>query len=376
MAGAQDADGVTDEFEEAMHKNQARIDSLITLLISSDESPEKVDIYIKLSNEYLQQDYNTSLKYAKEGLTLAFKIEDLEGILDCHMTIAYIHLAFTLDLQAALSSYEDALQLAQDMGRVEDEMIIYRGISNVYGQLGNYDAAEDYMTQALKIAEEMNDESAISSINAYLGSMFEEDGDTTMALVYYKAVYEIEQRSKFENASNPSLITIAHYHFLTGDIKEAIRFYRIALKRFQRDLDNRWLSYTHSMLANLYLSTGNFERAEAHAINGLSIAQHYNLTKEITDNYHILIDIADSLGKPELADRYKKAFEAMQARIREDADLLNAKVNDIVIPESKEIEQANANSGDGMNRFLMAILISLPVVLLILFMSMPARSQR
>lgn len=364
------------EHDIAVHENQEKIDSLITTLMNEHSSPEKVDTYLELSNEYLVQDHEKSLKYAKEALGVAFEVGDREGILDCHMAIAYIHVGFTLDLQAALSSYEDALEIAKELDKKRDLLAIYRGIGNIYASLTNFDAAEDYMIRALHIAEGLDDDREISALNAYIGSLYEEDGDTTSALDYYAAVVEIEKKTKFHNASNPSLIIIAHYYFLTDDIFNAIKFYRIALKRFQRNLDNRWLSYTHSRLAHLYLSQGNYDKAEAHAINGLSIAEQFKLSKEVTDNYLILVDIAKAQGKHDLAARYQKVYDELIADIREHADLLNSKADDI---ESDELPAAQADLGSAKQadpfRFLTAAIICLPILLFALLMAVGGRKQ-
>jgi len=367
---AQDADGVTqEEFEHVIQENQSVIDSLIALLMNDEETPEKVQIYIQLCEQYLQNDHSHALQYAQEGLTLAVKIEYTQGRLDCYMSIAHIHLAYTLELSQALSSYEKALDLARELKDRRSEMSILRGIAGVYSQLGNLEAAKDYFSMSLDIAKELKDDVEISKLNSYLGGVYEEMGDTLTALKYYNEVLETERRTKFQNTSNAALNTIAHYYFLNGDIAEAIRFYRIAMKRFQRVQDNRWLSYTHSQLAHLYFTEKNYERAEEHAINGLSIAQQFDLNKEITDNYKILIDIADSMGKPELAERYRKSYENMLSDIRQHADLLNSKLE----TTPPMVVNTETKSTNAMNRFGMAAVISLPVVILLMLVAWPRR---
>ena len=362
--------------KEIIYEDQEEIDSLIMLLMNSEDGPEKVKNYIQLSDLYLNRNYSEALKYAQEGLALSSSIQDMEGMLDCQMKIAFIYLSYMVDLEKAIIAYEDALEIAMELDDKWSQIAIYRGMSVLYSSLKNFNAACDYMEHALILAEELGDQNEISTINAHLGGIHEDEGDTLTAIMYYEKVLKIEEDGSFENTSNASLVAVAHLYFLKNDLREAIKYYRISLKRFQRSQDYRWQSYTHSQLAQLYFSEKNYDKAESHAINGLTLAEDFNLTKEMTDNYLILVNIADSLGKHDLSERYRQAYDTLMAKISKDEKLLNSKVDLVELVEDTTSESSHqAEKKSAISRFIEAGIISLCVVLLILFMIMPSRKK-
>lgn len=373
---SQDQDGEVLEAEvQKTFKNQEVIDSLVLLLMNEHESPQKVVNYLKLSDLHKDQDHAEALRYSQEGLSLASRIGDMEGMLQCELSVAHIYMSYIVDFDKAISSYDEALELAVELDDRESEMLAYKGKSYVYGALGNFEAAEDYLGHALSIAEELDDTERISSYNGYLGGLYEENDQMDKAMLCYEKVVDIERSGKFQTTTDNSILVVAHYYFLKEDMDQAIHFYRIALKRFQRDQNYRWQSYTHSELARLHMKQGNFERAESHAINGLSLAQDFDLSKEISDNYLVLIDVADSLGKHELSDRYQKAYDTLASHLERDKELINSDITPAQLAANTASSKEEVKATEpAMNRFVNTLIIAFPVGLLLLLMAKPSKN--
>lgn len=342
------------------------IDSLRMKMINLPAGKEKVMVYHELSQQYLEIDYEESVKYSELGLDMAIG-NDLDScVLMSKMDLAHIYLAYIQDYQQANKYFQESLELAEPAKDLRALVRIHRGLSYIYMGSGEFEAAKSENEKAMEYASQIGEYPAISSLNAYMGDLYEMSGDTASAITYYEKVLEIEQENNFSESTNISMVVIAHYYYLTGDTDQSLKYYRIALKRFQRIRDQRWTSYTHSEMAKVYVYEGQFERAEMHAMEGLGIAQEFKLRKELGDNYLILSVIYDSLEKKEKSAEYLAAYEALQ-------DSLIPIQTAIEMTESEE-PVLSAASFSPWSGFLQAFLMVGMVVLLVFLMGIPSRS--
>ena len=353
---------------KAQDTTNATIDSLIILLMNDEEDELRVDVYTALSDEYLSLDYSKSLNYSLLAQKLSEELDYTEGILDSKMALANINLAFLLDYPVAKKYYRDALPIAQSLKDEEAEMKIYRGLSYIYGAMKNFEMAKSYNTKAMEIAESLDNYQFISDLNSYMGGLFEDSGDTAKAIEYYADVLAIEKKNDFRETSNSSMISIARYYFLTDDHKQALKYYRIALKNFERLNDHRWVSYTHSEMAKLYVFDGDLKRAELHALKGLEIAETNKLKKELGDNYLALEQIYTEMDSLEKAEEYARAYDSLQDTLKSE-DVVSE-----VIEQDKKGTENIADNGK-TNGFLMALIILLPVILVVIFTGMPSKKK-
>ncbi len=361
--------GLSSQTSFGQDSTNAHIDSLVFLLVNGDDSVSKVEVYQSLSKEYLGIDYKRSIQYSELGLDYAMGEADEVGILQSKYDLAHIYSAYILDYNQSLKLYLESLELAEKLDDTEKLMSINQGISYLYSVQENLELAINYIDKAMIYAEELDYYPNISSINSYKGEMLEEKGDTIAAKECYKKVLDMEIDHNFSKASNVSMLTIAHYYDLMGDIDESMKYYRISLKRFERIHNHRWVSYTHSEMARVYVRIGDLERAEQHALKGLEVAEAFGLRKEIGDNYLILSELYDSLDNEIKAVEYSNAYEALQDSLVP----IDTAINMIDAPSESNDTTVQAKE-KGMNGFLQAIIIIIPVLILLLFMGRPKKS--
>jgi len=353
-------------FSYAQDTTNATIDSLIMLLMNDSEEPSKVDVYNNLSDQYLQLDYTRSVEYSERAYDLAKKLEYEQGILRAAMALASLNTGYLMNFEAANAYYHEALPLAQALKDRKSEMIIYRGFSYVQRESNNLELSLKYIEMAMEIAKELDSYMYRSDLNAYMGGLFEEQGDTAAAIDAYAEVLALEHENDFTETSNAAMIAIARYYYLIEDPGQALKYYRIALKNFERHDDVRWESYTHSEMAHLYVYKGNLERAEQHAIKGLDLAQGQKLTKEIGDNYKALILVYTEMDSVAKADHYSKAYDSLQESLKP--------VDKVVLADSQK-EKPVVVSSEKVNGFLQAFIISIPVIFAMLLAGWPRRKK-
>lgn len=348
--------------------DSVKLDTLISVLTYENEDVRTVNAYLGLSEEYVRvTEYENGLTYAILGRDLANKIGDERGELDALLGIAHLNLAYYLDFEKSLEFYDEALILAEKLDSDQDRISIYRGLTAVYTSVENYNTALAYNKKAISIAKSSGSDRQVSDLSAYGGEIYEELGDTVKALEMFQEVVDIEQRNNFSETSNASLSIVGHYYFLEGDVEKSLKHYRSALTRFERLQDWRWVSYLHAEIAEVLNFSGDTDKAEKHALKGLSIAQDLDLNKERGDNYYVLAAVYRSKGDKENAIKYQSAYDNLM-------DSVIVKLEDREISTDQN-EVDNSKTSNGLQQGLINCLIILGIMGLVVFISGLSRKK-
>lgn len=350
---------------KAQDSTNTTIDSLIVLLMNDSEDTSRVDVYNHLSDEYLAIDYTKSLEYATLALDLASELNYDQGLLNAHVAVAHIQMAYLLNYKKSQTHYDAALPIALRLEDKISEMSIYKGLSYIYSASDNFRLALDYNSRAISVAEQLEDITAQSELNAYLGGIYEDSGDTLSAIDAYAEVLAIERENNFKNTSNASMSSIARYYLLIDDYGQALKYYKIVLKNAERNDDYRWLSYTHAQMAYLYLLRKNETQAEEHGLRGAEIAEIHHLQKELTDNYLALFNVYIQMDSITKAQEYKASYDSLSA-------LMVPTFSDegTVLTSTDEFPVENHAEPNPMKSWVMIIiLIVIPVAAVVFFIT-------
>lgn len=185
----------------------------------------------------------------------------------------------------AIDYYEQALQLARDLGDREE---IAANLSNI-GQLktlqGNYEEAIQYMEEALAIDRELGDESVIATDLNTLGRLYESWGMYEKAIDYLEQALAIDERLGREDR-------MAIRYNSMGLVYKGWKKYDMALESFQkaleidRKLDNaERVALRCSNIGSTYLAMGKANKAIEFLTPGLAYFQERDMTSYLASGY-------------------------------------------------------------------------------------------
>lgn len=341
----------------AQDSTNAKIDSLIVSLMNDSKDSIKVNTYNQLAEEYLNIDVNQSAEYARMAKKMALEINYAKGLMFACMKIGFIEMSYFLNYNEAENNLSEALDIANSLNDKESLVLIYKWLSFVSSSTKNYQASLDFNEKAESIAKELNNDIVLSELYAYKGGVYEEMGDTSMAISVYKEVFEIEKKNNFRETSSAARIVIARLYLLQDDFENALKYYRIAIKTFERANDFRWLSYTHSEMAALHILDKNLEQAEQHGLKGLEIAETNNLLKEQADNCRVLVKVYDALDSNALSKKYQDKLSLLDVNT-------NLSIQAPVIVDESTVENQSSKKENQLFRVLMSLILVLPVILI------------
>lgn len=339
----------------------AKIDSLIVVLTTNPTDSLKSEVYIQLSYEYLNLNHIKSFDYTDLAIEHAEKSRNDNALINGYLSKAHLELAYNLNYTEAQRNYEKGLELAEKANDSFSKMKAYQGLSYVFNESGNFELALDNNQKAIDIAKDLQDYQFLSEMHAYRGGLYEDINDKNAAIDQYAEVLAIERKNDFSETSNASLIAVARYYYLIEDPGQSLKYYRIALKKFERLNNLRWVAYTHSEMSRLYIYKKDYKRAEQHGLKGLSIAEENDFKKELGDNLLVLSEVYEAMDSTQLSLDYAKRYDSLQS------SLSPLPIQETVVP-SENASVENSNATKGMNGFIQAFIILLFVIPLILYM--------
>jgi signal transduction histidine kinase/Flp pilus assembly protein TadD len=337
------------------------LDSLKTKL-KTVENEEKVEILNTLCKGFWFRDFQASINYGKQAISLSEKIGYQQGFASGHLNVGgayhindqleeglkYYQIALTefrrlkneigisqclnnignlyYDLgerEKALLFYEESLQLKQ---KLKDEEGVARTLNNLgklYNDWGNTEKSLEYHFEGLKIREKMNDGKRIAISLNNIGITYAQAGNLEQALSYYLQSLKIKEEFDDKRAI---AITLSNIAGIYADLKQremAISFYEKALQ-YQTELnDKKGISSTMQSLANQYHSLNELVKAESY------YRQTLQIKKEIKDNIGIAT-ASYGLAQTQLSqNKYQEAESeflqviALQKQMNDDKNLAN-----------------------------------------------------
>jgi tetratricopeptide (TPR) repeat protein/DNA-binding CsgD family transcriptional regulator len=147
-------------------QNMLNEDSLLQVYRAQKDSEQRIETLSHLYNATLYSDPQKALKYAREELSLAKKLENSNGIADglYHIGVFYSN---TQDLDSARIYYLKASPYYEASGNVEGQTSVNHGLAIVEYSLGNYNKAIGLLNQNIEIYS--NPENDPSELNPSMG---------------------------------------------------------------------------------------------------------------------------------------------------------------------------------------------------------------
>lgn len=320
-------------------------DSLVNLLGKSKNDIDKTVLLNKIAAEYVSIDPKLMMVYANKALDLSQKINHTieEGKAYFNLGNANIILG---NYPLALENFSKAQTVFEEEinSDLDKEHAIKKNLAGVYGSIAivlseqsNYAKALQYHLKAVKIYEEIGDETRIAVIFNNIGVVYkaqnqefkaleyfikaqkiqEKVGDKTVAItitnignIYlkqknYTKAFEYYATAKALFAKNPDARGLGElYNNLgtcyqeTGKSAEALQNWQKAISEFKAINDKFGISDTYFNLGNFYFSKGNYPEALANTNKSLALAKELEILEQVMSCEKLLSEIYQKQNNP------------------------------------------------------------------------------
>jgi len=235
------------------------------------------------------------------------------------------------DYDRAMRYATEALNLAVKQGDKELESDVATTMGKIYSRLNDYKTAVEMLKRGEKLRSELNDYNALASSLNLIARNYSLSGDYPNALHYFNR--SIEMRKKYHPESLVwSYLGLAGYYRQVQNYSEAIKYYQIGLKLISgEDFEKRGQFIFLLELGSIYTELYEFEEAEKFLKKALeyipelsSKPLEYQIYKALSELYEAKADFKPALD-------FFKRYHAVKNEVT------NAEINQL-----KKIEIQNA----------------------------------
>ncbi len=316
-------------------------DSLRLLLPEADES-KKIELYIELSGQLLNNDTQKSLNYAGKALDLAKKQQKKIQLAKAQNLIAKGYHQ-QLRYQAALEYYGKALESYPAGKYITEKAEILKHKADAHKSLSEFDKAEENYKKSLQIALDLQD--SLQAIQLYnrlgiiyrLTNRFEESLSNHQSAIFYaKSLKKDDQMAESYNYKGS-------LYWNNSQLDSALKYYRKGLEIYRRIDEMKGEAHILNNIGLVLRDQGDYSKAIEYHKKSLSI-------QESVKNKQGEAQTLNYIGSSYLRiNSFDKALEFYQSslRIRQEINQLpevGKSLNNIALVHLKKQDYARADS--------------------------------
>jgi len=270
----------------AQFEGQDRIDSLLGRLPKANDDTNKVKLLIDLSHTYYSINPDEGLKFGKQALALAEKLNWKKGMANAGRTIAGNCGYGKSDYPMALKYSFQALQQFKEIGDKLGTARILSDIGVVFWYQSNYPDALKYYFDALHINEEIGNKPDIAVTLCNIGIVYNSRKDYQKALDYITKANEIDEELGSKSGMAANLGDIGELYRNLNNHGKALAYNLKSLQLYKELGDKNGIARNLGNIGVIYTEQKNYSKALEYHLRALNISEEIG----------VKIEIAASLG--------------------------------------------------------------------------------
>ncbi|MES2287809.1 MAG: tetratricopeptide repeat protein [Bacteroidota bacterium] len=285
------------------------IDSLLNLVQTTKEDTTKVNALNSLSRQFaMSASFELALEYAQKAKAKSEKIFYKKGVATAYNNIGIIDMNQG-NYDAAFDNYSIALKIYKEIDFKKGIANCYNNLGLIFYNKGDYGKSLDNALKALKMREEIKDKVGVGMSYSNIGNIYLSQGNSTKALEFYFKSLKLNKESGNRPAESISLNNIG---LLYGDMKEnekALDYHFKALK-INRELgDQKAIAMSHNNLGLVYSHLGNYGDALENQLLSIEINKKIGNTLGLAVSYSNIGNVYTEMRKFEDALHFN--YEAL-----------------------------------------------------------------
>jgi CHAT domain-containing protein/Tfp pilus assembly protein PilF len=252
----------------------------------------------------------------------------------------------------ALTIYQLAGELADQLDDKKGKITVLRGIGNIQARQGNYTQALEFYHESLKLAEKNDDKDGISSALINIGLVHQLQGNYTQASECLQRSLKIAEEMGDQSGVGFSLNNLGTLHHRQGNYSQALEYYQKSLKFAEQIGDKDVISSTLNNIGIVHQLQGNYLRALEYYQRGLKIAE------QIEGKHEISISLINIGIVHQLQGNYSQALEYLQKSLKIVEQLDNKFVIGSALIQIGVVHQLQDNSSQALEHYQRSLKIA------------------
>ncbi len=267
----------------------------------------KMEILFDLGKIYqTKYDYHHALNYFETSKKIAIEMEEPENVIVNLINIGNIQKILG-KFKKALTSFEEALKLSEIEKNRDHIADCFNSLGNVYKDISNFDKALEYHLKALKMREEDKNEKSIASSLHNIGIIYYKLKFTQKALDHFQRSIDLKKEIRAGKSMSASLIAIGNIYHDLEDYDKSSEYFLDAYKIYEEFNDIRGISFCYYNLGYLNEKKKNYRLALDYFLKSLKIREELGEKREIANSSQNIGYIYFQLGNIDKAVFYLKS---------------------------------------------------------------------
>jgi serine phosphatase RsbU (regulator of sigma subunit) len=307
------------------------VDSLKIQLEKSEDSL-KIQILLRLCWEHRNFNPELAVQYGLEAIDLATKYNDFKSIANAH---SFVGVAYRIlgNYSQSIDHYFTGLDVATSRGFREQEGYAFINIANLHIYQEHQSKANENLSKALAIANEINNQSMLAYVYINYGRAKQLVNELDSALFYFHKALEIRKEINQIPQQAVCYKYIGDIYFLKKEIPLAIENYNNSLKVVDKETDRDLYANILIKLSQIDLQNNLLNSSYEHAIKSKEIAKEIGARLVIRDASQILSEIYMLKGD------YKKAANYLRSLIQYNDTLFSQQLSEKIFFVEYQLEK-------------------------------------
>jgi tetratricopeptide (TPR) repeat protein len=305
---------------QAQLQGQPRIDSLLNETAKAKEDTNKVKLLIDFSHTYYSINPDEGLRFGKEALALAEKLNWKKGVGNASRTIAGNYGYGKSDYTTALTYSFRALQQFKEIGDKLGTAKILGDIGVEYWYQSDYPNALKYYFDALRLNEEIGNKPDIAATLCNIGIVYNSQQDYRKALDYISKANEIDEEMGNKSGMAANLGDIGELYRNLHDNEKALSYTLRSLQLYKELGDKNGIARNLGNMGVIYGGKNDFSKALEYHLQALRISEELGVKIEIANNLgnigNIYLETARNTGTGKYGSALQKAKNYIDSAVQ------------------------------------------------------------
>jgi tetratricopeptide (TPR) repeat protein/DNA-binding CsgD family transcriptional regulator len=297
-------------FHNTVHAQTIVADSLEMALELTQDNTEKIELLLRLSDEFENKNPDKALAYSKKAFSLAQTNNKEQLKLKAMLSMAQLYCSLS-DFKAAMDLARKSVELAKELDNQKELAKAYRLVGLVYSDLGDYNESSENYYKSLEISERINDREGTEKALRRIASVYFDQKNYDKALEYYFQALNIAKAIKDLPGIAGGYNDIAAVYGNRKQYDKVVKYLKEAVK-INKDLgDERSVAINYTNLGMINQRMENYDTALIYYQKAYKIFKKLNHAMMIANCEVIMAAYFFETGHTDMCIEYaKRAYDS------------------------------------------------------------------
>lgn len=260
-----------------------KIDSLARLLKTTGADTNRINIMMRLGNQFQNIDPDTAIYFHTQCIQLADQLNI--PLRKCKaMVMTASDYLMKGENEKAVQLFDETLILAKKLNAKQVEGKVYSDLANIYKRQTDFPKAIGYLKKSITIFEELGIKMGVLVNLGNMGSIYNAQADYPKAIECYNKVMKMQEELGDKSQMGVTLGNIGNVYRAQGNYPKAVDYFLQALRMDEGQGNKAGVARHYGNIGSVYQAQGDQVKALDYYLRSLKMNEELGLKPSIASN--------------------------------------------------------------------------------------------